>query len=248
MAFLVARLCDVSPQGASSRISYGILNLCHRDGHENPEPLQPGRWYRVRIVLDVLGQQVPAGHRLRLGLSTGYWPLIWPSPEACLLTVRSGAARLTLPVRPPAAADAALPAFEPPASAPGSRLRKLQHLGMKRSIEVDLASNEMTYTLRGDGGEFGGAALARLDEIDLDLGYTQMKRYRIQENDPLSAHTELHQSTVLRREGWSLRLECRTHLTATRDSFQFTGDLETFENDVPFKTRRWVVSIPRRLL
>ena len=36
VAFLVARLCDVSADGASSRISYGILNLCHRDSHIAP--------------------------------------------------------------------------------------------------------------------------------------------------------------------------------------------------------------------
>ncbi len=70
VAFLIARLCDVAPDGVSSRISYGVLNLCHRDGHEAPAPLEPGRWFRVRLALDDLGENVPAGHRLRLGLST----------------------------------------------------------------------------------------------------------------------------------------------------------------------------------
>jgi putative CocE/NonD family hydrolase len=30
LAFLVARLCDVAPDGSSVRIAHGILNLCHR--------------------------------------------------------------------------------------------------------------------------------------------------------------------------------------------------------------------------
>ena len=41
LANLVVRLCDVHPDGASLRVSYGILNLAHRDGHETPAPLVP---------------------------------------------------------------------------------------------------------------------------------------------------------------------------------------------------------------
>jgi hypothetical protein len=246
VAFLVARLCDVHPDGKSSRISYGILNLCHRDSHEKPQPLKPGEWYRITLKLDDLGQVIPAGHRLRLGLSTGYWPMIWPTPEVVTLTVRTGTGTLDLPVRPPRAEDAGLRAFEPPLAAPGTKHQKLQHLEMTRSIKIDLTTNEMIYTL--EAGEFPGAAMARIEEIDLDLGYTQMKRYRILEDDPLSAQTEFSQSAVLRRDGWSVRIDCRTRLTATAQAFQFTGDLEVFENDSPFATRRWTVSIPRKLL
>ena len=32
LANLAVRLCDVHPDGASLRVSYGILNLAHRDG------------------------------------------------------------------------------------------------------------------------------------------------------------------------------------------------------------------------
>jgi predicted acyl esterase len=39
MANLVVRLCDVHPSGESLRVSYGVLNLAHRDGHDKPAPL-----------------------------------------------------------------------------------------------------------------------------------------------------------------------------------------------------------------
>lgn len=248
VAFLVARLCDVAPDGASSRISYGILNLCHGDSHADPEPLVPGEWRRVRLKLDDLGQNIPAGHRLRLGLSTGYWPMIWPAPEPVTLSVRLGTGHLDLPVRPPSQADAAIRPFAEPVSAEGSEHKKLRHLPMRRTIEIDLTTNEMIYTLKGDGGELGGASLARIEEIGLDLGYTMMKRYRILEDDPLSAQTELAQTAILRRGDWNIRLECRTRLNATVSAFQFTGDLEAFENDVPVTSRHWTVSVPRNFL
>ena len=42
-AFLVARLCDVAPDGSSTRVSHGALNLTHRAGHDSWQPLEPGR-------------------------------------------------------------------------------------------------------------------------------------------------------------------------------------------------------------
>ena len=49
----------------------------------------------------------------------------------------------------------------------------------------------MVYNLRSDGGELGGAALARIEEINLDIGYTITKRFGSPKNDPLSAQAEL---------------------------------------------------------
>jgi uncharacterized protein len=46
IANLVARLCDVHRTGESLRVSYGVLNLTHRDGHENPVMLATGERYR----------------------------------------------------------------------------------------------------------------------------------------------------------------------------------------------------------
>jgi predicted acyl esterase len=106
MANLVVRLCDVHPSGESLRVSFGVLNLTRRNGHEKPELLAIGERYRVRIQLNDAGSVFPAGHRVRLALSTAYWPMIWPCPEKATLLISGGA--LDLPVRPPSAADALL--------------------------------------------------------------------------------------------------------------------------------------------
>ena len=97
LANLAVRLCDVHPDGASLRVSYRILNLTHRDGHDTPALLVPGHPYRVRIQLNDAGAVFPAGHRIRVALSTTYWPMIWPSPEKATVTVFGGT--LDLPVR-----------------------------------------------------------------------------------------------------------------------------------------------------
>ena len=42
-AFVAVTLSEVLPDGAATRISYGVLNLTHRDGHEDLKPLEPGK-------------------------------------------------------------------------------------------------------------------------------------------------------------------------------------------------------------
>jgi hypothetical protein len=98
VAQLIARLCDVHGDGASLRVSFGVLNLSHRDSHAAPAPLVPGERYRVRLQLNDCGAVLPAGHRLRLALSTSYWPMVWPAPERATVTIHAGT--LALPVRP----------------------------------------------------------------------------------------------------------------------------------------------------
>lgn len=248
VAMLAARLCDVAPDGSSLRVSYGLLNLCHRDSHEEPEPLEPGKWYAVRIQLNDVAHRFQAGHRVRLALSTSYWPIAWPAPSTVLATVRTGVSRLDLPRRPPRDEDGALPSFGPPEAAPGESLRKLRSQAMTRRVEIDLTTNETVYTLRSDGGELDGASLARIEAIGLEIGAKLMKRYRILEDDPTSAQTEIHSMVSLCRGDWRVRVECRSRLSTTAEAFQFGCDLEAFEGDAPALEKSWHVAIPRQLL
>ena len=63
IANLVVRLCDVHPTGKSLRVSYGVLNLTHRESHEQPALLTVGERYSVRIKLNDAGSVFPAGQR-----------------------------------------------------------------------------------------------------------------------------------------------------------------------------------------
>ena len=74
-AQIFVRLCDVHPDGASTRIAHGMLNLAHRDSFSDPAPLVPDKPYDITVTLDQTSYVLPAGHRLRLALSTSYFPL-----------------------------------------------------------------------------------------------------------------------------------------------------------------------------
>ena len=101
-----------------SLVTRGVLNLTHRDSHEHPEPLEPGRPTRVMLELDGIAQAVPAGHRLRLALSPAYWPWLWPAPEPVTLAID------TRPERPRAAGAPAAPRGRRAAPVRGARGRR----------------------------------------------------------------------------------------------------------------------------
>ena len=44
----------------------------------------------MKIKLDDIAWRVPKGHRLRVSISTSYFPMMWPAPEPVTLTVYAG--------------------------------------------------------------------------------------------------------------------------------------------------------------
>ncbi|HKJ08351.1 MAG TPA: CocE/NonD family hydrolase, partial [Gammaproteobacteria bacterium] len=167
VAHVIVRLNDVAPDGASARVTYGALNLTHRDGHESPVPMEPGRRYRIAIRLNDVAYRFEPGHTLRIAVSTSYWPIIWPAAEPVRLTLYTGTSWLELPRRPPGDADAGLREFERPERAPVPPYTVLQSQPLRRTVERDLTTATTVYRTSSDGGDFGGASLARLDDIDL---------------------------------------------------------------------------------
>ena len=99
VAIVAVRLNDVFPTGEVSRITYHLQNLCMRDSRETPTALVPGKRYRMRIKLDDIAWRVPKDHKIRVSISTSYFPMMWPAPEPVTLTVFSGNSALHLPVR-----------------------------------------------------------------------------------------------------------------------------------------------------
>lgn len=97
-AFLYAELCDIHPDGAATRVSYGLMNLTHLEGHDKVVYLEEGKKYKAKVELDVCGHNFPAGHRIRLAIANSFWPMIWPSPELATLKLDLSTAKFALPI------------------------------------------------------------------------------------------------------------------------------------------------------
>ncbi|MFC7310774.1 CocE/NonD family hydrolase, partial [Streptomyces monticola] len=100
----IARLCDVAPDGSSTLVTRGVLNLSARAGRDRAEPWTPGATEDVTFELNGIGHAFPAGHRIRLAVSSAYWPWIWPRPGSeAGFTLDPAGSSLELPVRARAA-------------------------------------------------------------------------------------------------------------------------------------------------
>jgi hypothetical protein len=245
VAQITVRLNDVDSDGASTRVCYGVLNLTQRNGPDRCDELVPGERYRVRIQLNDIAHAFPAGHTARLAISTAYWPVLWPAPEPVKLTVYTGASMLELPERPPRAEDAELQPFESPERGPRPVATTLRTAPLRRTVERDLTTGDSEYRVYADSGEFDGAALARIEDIDLTVGYTIRRTYRIGEYDPSTAEVRIEQETEHRRDDWSARLYCVTRLTADIEHFYLEATLTAYEGEKILVNREWNERIPR---
>ena len=245
VAQLCARLCDVSPDGASRRVTYGVLNLTHRDSHAEPSALTPGRFYRVRLKLNDCGYVFRPGHRLRLAISTAYWPLIWPAPERATLTLRLPAT-LTLPVRE-APADEPLIAFGPRETAAETPKSMVGEGRVERRVGFDLGRGVSTYETIAEGGLFGEGAYV-YDETGTRISHNISRRLTIAADDPLSAAYNLLQTYEMGREGWSIRIETKVSMRATATDFIIAATLDAYENGALARSRIFAETIARDLI
>ncbi|MCI3133531.1 CocE/NonD family hydrolase, partial [Phenylobacterium aquaticum] len=109
VAKLAVRLTEVTPDGRSWLVSYGLKNLTHRTSDTDPAPLAPGRAYDLDIPLMMVGHRFRKGSRIRVAISENLWPLAWPSPRIATLSLALDRSSLSLPVRPPETAPAPFP-------------------------------------------------------------------------------------------------------------------------------------------
>ncbi|HHZ09821.1 MAG TPA: CocE/NonD family hydrolase [Rhizobiales bacterium] len=220
-ANVIVRLCDVHPDGASELIAWGVLNLTHRTSHEFPRPLRPGEAVDATVVLDQCAYRVPAGHRLRVAVSTAYWPMIWPSPEPVRLAL--SAATLLLPVRPTAGGDEWT--FPPPEGAAPWRIETLRRAACRRTAERDQATGVVTLRIADDFGE------VRDLEHGLVHGSAVNETWTIAPDDPLSASVEIAWTQTFSRGDWSVRTETTTSMKADREAFFLRGSIRAYEGE-----------------
>jgi putative CocE/NonD family hydrolase len=239
LANLVARIVDVHPDGTATRVSLGVLNLAHRDGNAEPAPLVPGARTSVRLSLDACGYRLAPGHRLRLALSTAYWPTILPPPTDAPISIDTASLRLMVPLlglhgRPP------MP--EPAHPDPLPAYISVVAGQSRRSVERDLQSGRTTYRILEDGG------LSEHPGNGLRSGETREEEWSVADGDPLSCRGEARWTCRMERDGWSVTTTTTATLAATATTWEIAASVEAREGDAPVASRTFARSIPRDLM
>jgi uncharacterized protein len=244
-AIIAVRLGDVAPDGSIRRVSYAILNLTHRDSHASPEPLVPGERFKVRIALKHVVHSFAPGHRVRVALSTSYWPVAWPSPERAELSIWPEESTLELPFRP-REKELGRNSFPPPEAAPPIDSTEIKPAGTNTIITRE--AGVTTIVVRSDVTSTGDLSMHRAEQIGLEVGHGIRERYMIKDGDPTSAVVNIKQRYKLQRDNWSTTIVTDLSMRSTKDEFLLDAKLEAFEGDRKERDRRWELKIPRDLV
>ncbi|MEU3979262.1 CocE/NonD family hydrolase [Streptomyces sp. NPDC026672] len=240
-AHVIVRLCDVAPDGASTLITRGVLNLLSRHGRDRAVEWAPGTYEDVGLDLTGTGYAFPPGHRIRVAVCDAYWPWVWPHGERGALRVVPGDSALLLPVRL-ADGDEPVVAFEEPEQAPPLAVTYDPPVTARpeRLVTRDVATGEWTLEVDPD---YGGSRT-----YPDGLRYTESARetYRIRDDDPLSARAVSEWHVRLRRgDDFDAEIMTRTELRATAADFVVDSRIEARANGETVAKRAWHRTIGR---
>ena len=239
-AMLAACLSEVFPDGRATRVSYGLLNLTHMNSHENPELLTEGKKYTIVLKLNEAGHCFGVGNRIRLALSTVYWPIAWPSPERSTLTLGENGMSLMLPIRPDRSSDQVLKPYEEPEAAEPLAKTVIKEPEYKWRFERDMASEIVTQHQWFDEGT---------TQYDLHNGWTVSSTHdeqmSVHPNDPLSAKLQIIWTERFERDDWNVSSKTKTVFTSTKTHFNVEAELEAFEGESKKLSKKWSKSFLR---
>ncbi|MFE0090969.1 CocE/NonD family hydrolase [Streptomyces sp. NPDC058991] len=241
----VARLCDVAPDGSSTLVTRGALDLSARTGPDRSVDWPAGATDAVSFELAAAGHAFAPGHRIRLAVSSAYWPWIWPRADSAGFTLHPDGSFLELPVRSAAAGPEAFGtiAFEAPEH--GEPLGVVTPVTLDpprpgRLIVRDVAKGEWRLELSGDRG-------TRVHPDGLELTERSAESYTIQERDPLSARARCEWTIRLHRPelAWDTTVETRSDIGCDEEHFTTTDEVVCRHGREVVFHRTWQRRIPR---
>ena len=237
LAQLVVRLSAVREDGTSRRLSWGVKNLCHQEDQGKPAPLAIGEPIPVTVPLDGMGERLGAGERLRVTLSTHYWPLIWPSPKPAKLRVNLDKTRLILPLLPGDAEAVELNAPPPNKSEPAD-------LTMERPSSFTSAFEQRNgreiLTITEDRGR------KRYPSLKQTISHKNSRRFELTPGDPLSALIEtVWEVEVSYEDGPTLRTTTTQTMRGSEEALHFYSKIDAYEDGAKVSEHDWNSSVTR---
>ncbi|HWA50001.1 MAG TPA: CocE/NonD family hydrolase [Dongiaceae bacterium] len=237
-AMLAVRINDVAPDGPVGRVTYGLLNLQHHDGHARASALTPGQRYRASLRLKDVAYELPVGHRLRVAISTAYWPLAMPQPVAATVTLHQ--ATLILPHREKDPLQGAVPALGTAWSPEPLAVEVLAAPERGRlKITRDLAQNRTIVDVVRTLGAI------RIADVALELQALGSEIYSVAPDDPSTARSTATRRAEFKRDGWHATVTTKSELCAEGSDWRYVATLDAYDGNKPFFSRSWDLAIPR---
>ena len=245
VAYLSAKLCDVFPDGTSSMVTRGLLNLTHRSDRRAPTDLEPGHEYEIELDLEAASWTFEPGHRIRLDLAGADWPNAWAPPSPGELTVERGDAVLTLPVLDGPSAAAERPQLPP--ARPVTRSATPEPAGTSADLEEgwvrwEITHDQLAHETRAYAGSFNDYPA---DGDVCSFSELYGGHMAVSTADPGESRAEAQGKFVMRFPEATCESHVCMQLTSTSSEYRLRVDLTTRESGEPRWDRTWDLTFPR---
>jgi hypothetical protein len=212
-ANIVAKLCDVAPDGASSLVTTGWLRATRRSGASHTDPIRAGETCRFDVTLFSTAYRVPKGHRIRLSISCADFPRIWPTKTNPRIRLKWGArapSSISIPIAPAVEKKlAGMPLEPPPATAAMPPPRQVRWRSgydyVTGTASVTMGQRTMAALPQGGTFEMDHTAMARVaasrPESATIEGDTTIRIAGV----PVVGDMEFHTTSYVGQTGMTLR-------------------------------------------
>ena len=249
LASWVVRLSDVAPDGSVTQVAGAGYNGAHRNSSENPEALEPGQEYPLKIELHFTSWTFQPGHRIRIAITNAQWPMFWPTPYSMTTSLRLGgdnATRVVLPIIPHQ--DRPMPEFLPPAEQRPS-LAGYGRVSMATddtstasgyaevaNIVYDEESGKATLVATNGGGQIFPWAETRS---------SQRITHSTNKYDPADTSVRTEYSRTILIDDRELLFEAVLDFNTDLENFYYVYTRRLFENSALVREKTWDETIPR---
>ena len=233
---VVLRLNDVAPDGTSARVGMCARNIIlddTLDASSIPDMLDH---CTLDIPFHTNAYAFRRDHRIRLSVSSSYWPIIWPSATMSELFLLSGT--LTLPVFQGHPDDLAT-ALPPPLDLPKDKT----HKALSNATLERFQSQEACGALI-NGWEQPFTEVLYL-ETDTAFGFATRAEHKIVPGKPETAVSRFEHHARYSRPDGIADVRCAVSAACDMKSFFIDGKLTVDWNGMRMAERKWAVTIPR---
>jgi predicted acyl esterase len=233
------KLCDVFPDGTSTLITRGMLDLTHlgcwpADDRgvvgRAPSPLTPGEWIDLDLAFEATTWTLAPGHVLRLAIAGTDWPNCWPPAGPVTLEVDAATVELALPLT--TSLSASTHTF-----VPGEGPSAHEADGVTWRIEHDVIARETRVATRYGDTYDGVHGVVTTDEYRGELG--------VSTTNPANAWASGTSSYRMTWPEASVRTEATLAVESDEHGFDVTIDLRVWDGDEQIAERRWTRQLPR---
>jgi len=239
----VVRISDVAPDGRVTQVAGGAFNGTHRESAREPQDIVPGEVFPLDIHLHFTSWVFPAGHRIRVAISNGQWPMLWPTTTpmtSSLIIGGEDGAYVRLPVIPPG--EERTPDFrkpEPDPELPGYETLDSGNVtgyAAITSIDRDADTGEAVGVATNSGATRYPWGVERfVEEIE----------HRTSDDDPARTSVTGRYALTEELENRTLRFEQDVGFRSDEKNFYLRFHRRVLENGELYREKTWEEVIPR---